>query len=265
MKTQTKLISVGAVVALVAIFFFAFGPFVVVGSGDRGVVLNWGAFQGQILEPGLHFRIPLMQQVVKVNVQTQNLEIENSQAYSRDLQVVNVKSALNYNLDPKEVGYLYAEIGLGYENKILLPALEASVKQIYAKYNAEELLSKRSAVQSEIEDTIRETMKDKHIVIAHYALVNESFSVDFENAIEQKQVAEQSALKAKNDLDRIKIEADQRIAEATAEAEAIKIQADAIKAQGGEAYVQLKTVEKWDGHLPNQMIPGQTLPFLNVK
>lgn len=83
-------------------------------------------------------------------------------------------------------------------------------------------------------------------------------------AVESKQVSQQQALKAKNDLERIKLEAEQRVAQAEAEATAIKIQAEAITQQGGEDYVNLKAVEKWDGKLPTQMIPNASLPFINL-
>lgn len=242
----------------------ALNPFVTVSAGQRGVVLNWGAFNGQILDPGLHFRIPSAQSVVKMDVQTQKLEIESSEAYSHDLQNVKIHSVVNYNLDPKEVGLIYQQYGLDAESRILQPNLEAAVKQTVAKYSAEELLSKRGEVTSEIESAFRQAIPNTFLV-TKYALVNETFSAAYEAAIEEKQVAQQNAEKADNDLKRIKIEAEQRVAQATAEAEAIKIQAEAIQQQGGASYVNLKAVEKWDGHLPNQMIPGGTLPFLNLQ
>ncbi len=239
-------------------------PFVTVAAGERGVVLTWGAFNGQILDPGLHFRIPIAQAVVKMDVQTQKLEIASSEAYSHDLQNVKIHSVVNYNLDPKEVGLIYQQYGLDAESRILRPNLEASVKQTVAKYSAEELLSKRGEVTTEIETAFRQAIPATFLV-TKYALVNETFSDAYEEAIEQKQVAHQNAEKADNDLKRIKIEAEQRVAQARAEAEAIKIQAEAIQQQGGASYVNLKAVEKWDGHLPNQMIPGGALPFLNLQ
>lgn len=239
-------------------------PFVTVSAGQRGVVLNWGAFTGRILEPGLHFRLPIAQSVVKMDVQTQKLEIASSEAYSHDLQNVKIHSVVNYNLDPKEVGIIYQQYGLEVIERILRPNLEASVKQTVAKYSAEELLSKRGEVTNEIEAAFRQAIPSAFLV-TKYALVNETFSESYEAAIEQKQVAQQYAEKADNDLKRIKIEAEQRVAQAQAEAEAIKIQAQAIQQQGGAAYVNLKAVEKWDGHLPAQMIPGGALPFLNLQ
>ncbi len=253
------IIGIACVVAI-----FILNPFVTIGAGERGVVLNWGAFNGQILDPGLHFRIPIAQTVIKMDVQTQKLEIEASEAYSHDLQNVKIHSVVNYNLDPKEVGVIYQQYGLDAESRILQPNLEAAVKQTVAKYSAEELLSKRGDVTSEIESAFRTAIPNTFIV-TKYALVNETFSDAYEAAIEQKQVAQQNAEKADNDLKRIKIEAEQRVAQATAEAEAIKIQAEAIQQQGGASYVNLKAVEKWDGHLPNQMIPGGALPFVNLQ
>ncbi|MBP9864279.1 prohibitin family protein [Patescibacteria group bacterium] len=261
---NTKII-VGLILAVVAfVIILILNPFVTVGAGERGVVLNWGAFTGNVLSPGLHFRIPIAQSVVKMDVQTQKLEIIGSEAYSRDLQNVKIHSVLNYNLDPKEVGLIYQQYGLDAEFRILQPNLEAAVKQTIAKYSAEELLTKRGEVTSEIESTFRQAVPAL-FVVTKYALVNETFSEAYEQAIEEKQVAQQYAEKADNDLKRIKIEAEQRVAQATAEAEAIKIQAEAIQQQGGASYVNLKAVEKWDGHLPAQMIPGGTLPFLNLQ
>ena len=262
MRIKSIVLIVGIVAALVLILVL--NPFVTIGAGERGVVLNWGAFNGQVLDPGLHLRIPIAQAVVKMDVQTQKLEIEASEAYSHDLQNVKIHSVVNYNLDPKEVGIIYQQYGLDAEARILQPNLEAAVKQTVAKYSAEELLSKRGEVTTEIESAFRQAIPNTFLV-TKYALVNETFSEAYEAAIEQKQVAQQNAEKADNDLKRIKIEAEQRVAQATAEAEAIKIQAEAIQQQGGASYVNLKAVEKWDGHLPAQMIPGGALPFLNLQ
>lgn len=261
----SKKLIIGFVIGFAClIVLLALNPFVTVDAGERGVVLNWGAFNGEILDPGIHFRLPIAQSVVKMDVQTQKLEIEASAAYSHDLQNVSIHSVVNYNLDPKEVGLIYQQYGLDGEARILEPNLEAAVKQTIAKYSAEEILSRRGEVTAEIESTFRQSIPPSFLV-TKYALVNETFSDAFEAAIEQKQVAQQNAEKADNDLKRIKIEAEQRVAQATAEAEAIKIQAEAIQQQGGASYVNLKAVEKWDGHLPAQMIPGGTLPFLNLQ
>ncbi len=241
--------------------------FVVISAGERGVVLTWGAISGDVMKEGLHFRIPFAQRIEKINVATRKLESTNSQAYSKDLQVVTIHSALNWNADPTAANEIYRDLRGGsdvLESKIVGPNLEVAIKQIVAKYTAEELLVYRQKIQGEIYDTVKATVAPNHAIVTNYAMIDESFSDAYEQAIERKQIAEQDALTAKNKLEQVKFEADQRVAQAEAEAKAIKIQAEAIQQQGGENYVQLKAVEKWNGVLPTYSTAGAPLPFLNV-
>jgi regulator of protease activity HflC (stomatin/prohibitin superfamily) len=262
-KILTGLLIFFAVVAVLVI-----NPFTTINAGQRGVLLRWGAFEGTVFEPGLHIVIPIMNQVVKMNVQTNKLTIEGSESYSKDLQVVNIESALLYQLDAKEVGTIYQDIGTTIEEKVIRPSLEAAIKQTIAKYTAEEILAQRAVVQAEIEAAVRISVAQSHIIVTQYAMVNEAFSPAFEAAIERKQVAEQDAKRAENELKTAKIQAEQRVAQAQAEATAIKLQSDAAN---NEKYislraleVQLEAVRKWDGKLPDTMIPGTTLPFVNI-
>lgn len=260
------LVTLGLVIAiLVAIIII--NPFTVVQAGERGVVLTWGAYNGRTLEPGLHVLIPVAQSVVRMNVRTEKLQIDESAAYSHDLQNVQISSVVNYNLDPNQVGNIYQQYGHDYEEKILYPNLEAAIKQTIAKYSAEEILSKRGDVQSEIETTFRQSVPAA-FTITKYALVNETFSEAYELAIEAKQVAQQNAEKAENELKKAKIDAESRVAQAQAEAEAIRLQSEAAN---NDKYVnlkaldiQLEAIKKWDGRLPTQMVPGSALPFINL-
>lgn len=249
-------------VVILSALALGFGSFTIVGAGERGVVLNWGAFQGQIMNPGLNFKIPLVQNVKSINVQTQSLQVDKSEAYSKDLQIVVIHSVINYNAIPERVGEFYQQYDAAFDN-LLIPRLEAAVKQTVAKYTAEELLQKRGEVQEEIEKNFSANVPNV-VQITKYSLVNEQFSQAFEEAIEKKQVAQQDAERAQNELKKVQIEAEQRVAQAKAEAEAIKIQAEAIQQQGGQAYVQLQAISKWDGKLPQQMIPGSAVPFINL-
>ena len=262
-KKVTKLIKKGVIGLVILIAILLFNPFYTIGAGERGVALTWGAFNGNISNPGIHFLIPIAQDVIKINVQTNKIEVEKSEAYSHDLQVVDIHSVINYNIDPQTVGLVYQQYGMDFESKILNPNLEASVKQTIAKYTAEELLSKREEVQNKIQDSLKNSIPTP-FVITKYALVNEAFSAEFEKAIEAKQVALQNAEKAKNELTKARIDAESRVAQAKGEAEAIKISAEAIQNQGGAAYVQLKSVEKWNGVLPTYMMGGSAVPFVNL-
>lgn len=265
-KNENNELLVGKIIihSIVGLFLLVLmlNSFTIIGAGERGVVLSFGAFNGKIFNPGLNFKIPFAQSVVKMSVRTEKIEVEKSEAYSHDLQVVDIHSVINYNLDPMAVGVIYQQYNLDFASKVLRPNLEASVKQTIAKYTAEELLSKRAEVQNQIEDSLK-TAVPPQFLITKYALVNEQFSQQFEDAIESKQVALQKAEQAKNELTKAEIDAKSRVATASGEAEAIKIQAQAVTQQGGADYVKLQWIKQWDGHLPSTML-GDSTPLVNI-
>jgi regulator of protease activity HflC (stomatin/prohibitin superfamily) len=135
---------------------------------------------------------------------------------------------------------------------------------VTAHYNSEELITKRDQVSSEILAHVRQKVAPFDIEVQGISLVNFGFSKSYQEAIEAKVIATQQKQKAEQDLERIKVEAQSRIAQAEGEAKAIAIQASAIQNQGGAAYVNLKAIEKWDGKLPQYMLGSNTTPFVNV-
>ena len=206
---------------------------------------------------------PIIQKIKKINVQTQKEQV-NATAASSDLQTVTTVVALNYHLDPNAVGKLYQEIGDDYKTKVIDPRIQDVVKATTAKHTAEQLITRREQVKDETTQLLREQLRESNIIVESVAFVNFDFSQSFNSAIEAKVTAEQNALSAKNKLEQVKYEADQRITQAKGEAEAIRIQAQAIQAQGGAEYVNLKSVEKWNGQLPTYMM-GNSVPFVNLK
>lgn len=236
-----------------------FGSFTIIQAGERGVITRWGEVD-RVLPDGLHFKIPVAEKVHTLDVRTQKVEGQQTSA-SNDLQIVSATIALNYNVRPSRAGELFEEVGIDYDNRIIQPAIAETVKASTAKYNAENLIQERSLVRDDMKLLLVEKL-EKYFDITEVSIVDFSFSQEFDNAIEAKVTAEQRALEAKNKLEQIKFEAQQRIEAATAEAEAIRIQAQAITQQGGKDYVNLKAVEKWDGKLPNQFVPGSAIPFL---
>ena len=258
-----KIIGGGIVTVILLAILLMINPFVIIDAGHRGVVLNWGAVSGEVLGEGLHWVTPISQSVQKIEVRTQKYEASAS-AYSEDTQTVDTQIVLTYHLKPEAVNTLYQELELDYESKIIAPAIQESVKAITANYTAQELIEQRAKVKDEISLIVSERLAKRDLVAEELSITNFSFKPAYEAAIEAKQVSQQEALKASNDYERIKIEADQRVAQARGEAEAIKIQAQAVNSQGGADYVQMKAIEKWDGHLPAQMIPGATVPFINL-
>jgi len=261
-----KIIKWFVIVIVVLIVISIINPFVLIGAGERGVVMNFGAVQDKIMSEGIHIRIPVVQSVEKVNVQTKKMEV-SAMAYSKDIQTVESKLALNYHLRADLVNKLWQEVGGDYESRLIDPSVQESVKAVTAKFTAQELIEQRAKVKDEIKNELLNRLT-KYFIVDEFSIIDFSFSDEYEKAVEAKQVAQQSALKAENDLQRIKTEAEQRIAQARAEAEAIKLQSDAAN---NDKYVNLKAlevqkaaIEKWNGVLPTQMIPGASLPFINL-
>jgi regulator of protease activity HflC (stomatin/prohibitin superfamily) len=234
-------------------------PFGTINAGERGVQLRFGAVTGKIFDEGLYFRIPLVDRVIPMDVKILKEQLVATAA-SKDLQSVNSSVALNYHIDPKRVAQVYQEVGLGYAERLIDPALQESVKASTAKYTAEELITKREAVREEIKSHLREKLESRGILVDDFNIVDFQFSRSFDQAIENKVTAEQQALAAKNKLEQIKFEAEQKIAEARGKAEALRIESEALKSN--PQVLQLRALEKWDGRLPT--VSGGAIPFIDV-
>jgi len=253
------------IVIIVLFLIFVFKPWVQVGAGERGIVQNFGAVQDVVLGEGIHFKIPIMQTVAMMDVKIQK-EVTDAAASSSDLQDVDLSVALNYHIIPNKANLVYQTIGVDFKERIIDPAIQEVMKAVSARYTAEELITKRPAVSEEIQIGLTERLLESHISVDAFSIISFSFSQTFTDAIEDKQTAEQNALKAKRDLDRIKVEAEQTIAAATAEAEALRLQKmnispDLIELRKIEA--NLKAIEKWNGILP-QVTGAGAIPFIGV-
>lgn len=248
-------LGLGVFIALILLI----GSFTTVQPGEKALIIRFGTIRS-VLEPGISMKAPLIDKVIKLDVQTQKLETEATAA-SKDLQNTTARIAVNYQLEPGNEKLLYSTIGLNYENTILSPAVQESVKAATAKYTAEELITKREAVREEIKKNLKDRLTDRYIIVSDVNIINFAFSESFNEAIEAKVTAEQQALASKNKLEQTKYEADQRVVQAKAEAEAIRIQSDALKENRG--LVDLEAVKKWNGVLPTYM-SGSAVPFLNL-
>jgi regulator of protease activity HflC (stomatin/prohibitin superfamily) len=260
-KKMIKRVILGIVIFLGAITLFS--SFAIITAGKRGVVLNFGAVSNRIMEEGFNFKIPYFQTVKKLDITIQKEEVMATAA-SKDLQTVSTKIALNYHISANQVNILWQSVRGEYKSVIIDPAIQEAIKASTAKYTAEELITKRSEVKDVVKLLLSERLAREFIIVDELSIVDFDFSKSFNDAIEAKVTAEQSALAAKNKLEQVKFEAEQRITQAKGEAEAIRIQAQAIQNQGGAAYVNLKAIEKWDGKTPIYML-GESIPFLNIK
>lgn len=245
--------------------WFIMSSYFIINPGERGIVVVMGTMNDTIYDEWLHFKIPFFSTIIKTNIQTQKFESDADSA-SKDLQSITTRIAVNGRIDEKAVRTIYRDLG-GDEmvaNKVVNPSVQEAVKSVTAKYTAEELITKRTLVSSEIKTILVEKLSKYGIIVGDVNMVNFNFSSDFNQAIERKVKAEQEALAEKNKLETVKYQAQQTIEQAKAEAESIKIQAEAIQSQWWAAYVNLKWIEKRNGQLPATSLGSSNGVMLNL-
>lgn len=246
---------------LVPLVILVLESFTIVPAGHMGVQVTMGTVNPVALDAGVHFVNPISA-VKEVDVRLQRATMEGASASTKDLQQVHTDITTNYRLSGDKVASIYKDFGLNVVDKVLAPSINEAFKSVTAHYTSEELITKRDEVSQSILQHVKEKVAQFDISIESVSLVNFGFSPDYQHAIEQKVIATQATLKAEQDLKRVTVEAQSRVAQAEGEAKAIAIQAQAIQTSGGANYVQLKAIEKWDGKLPNTM--AGTVPFVNV-
>ncbi len=213
------------------------GSFTTVPAGYRGVVIRFSAITGGILGEGLQTKVPFIDSVEKMSVQTQKYEAD-SLAVTNDLQDVSTTIALNWHLDPGMAAEVYRTLGLEFIDRIAAPAIQETIKQVTAKFNAEDLILRRDEVKAAITESLSARLFERGIITETVSITNFQFSETFTAAIESKVAAEQAVLEATNKLERVKVEAlqaqaaakgeaDARIARAIGEAEYIRVVTEA--------------------------------------
>lgn len=258
-KKIKKLVIIGVIVFFVAIV--SFSCFTVVGAGQTGVITTFGAVSDKVLSEGIHFKIPFAQQVIQMNNRTQKTEASGT-ASSNDLQIVSYVVAVNYRVNNTSSASLFKNVGMDYQNVVIVPAIQESIKAVSAQYTAEELITKRQTVGEAIKAALSEKINSYGITVEIFNIVNFDFSEEFNAAVEAKQTAQQNALKAEQDLARIEVEAKQKVTQAQAEAESIKLIQDALASSPD--YIDYVKWSKWDGKLPSVMGDSDILLDMNA-
>ena len=223
-------------------------------AGHTGVVTRFGAVDQQVLSEGLHVVLPFVTRVVDINNQVMKAEVTSNSA-SQDLQTVNSTVALNYRIDSQSAASVYQNIGVNYENVVVIPAIQEAVKSVMAQYTAEELITMRQTVGNEMQQNISEKLAPYGFSTESVNIVDFQFSEEFNAAIEAKQTAQQNALKAEQDLARVKVEAEQAITQAQAEAESYRLKSQELT----DEMIMMEFIDKWDGKLPTVVSDGQAL------
>ena len=255
----------GIAIALLVLVVLG-GSMGTVGAGQQGVLLRFGAVTPTIFDEGLYFKVPFVNQVVLMSTQIQKYTATATSS-SKDLQEVSTEVTLNFQLDATQVGEIYRTMRRQYENRIIQPYIQEAIKSVTANYNAEELITERPAVKSELQTFVTERLAPLGMNVVELSITDFQFSAAFQQAIEAKVTAVQQALEAENALARVEFEAEQEIAKARAEAEGLRLQKQQITSQLLELRqieVQGRAVEKWNGVMPQVVTSGGPVPMLDV-
>lgn len=244
-KKGTRNIIIAIIIAVFALIV-VFSCITVIPAGHKGVLMNMGAVSENVMNEGINFKAPFVQSVQIVDTRVKKLESSGNASASKDLQSITSSIAVNYRVDSDSVAKLYQNLGMNYEDTVISPAISECMKAITSQYTAEELITKRTQVSSAMKEFLQEKLESKYITIDSFNVIDFEFSDAFNKAIEEKQIAEQNALKASYDLKRIETEAQQTIKKAEGEAEAMKIKNQQIT----ENIIQMEMIDKWDGKMP---------------
>ncbi len=282
MKKSTTVKLVIAGVILIALIILSVFVTTTVPTGHTGVVVTFGHVEDYVLSEGLHFKLP-WQQVIKVDNRAQKVNL-TFQAFSSDIQQVNIICSLNFSVNKETSQNLYKNVGVNYYSTVVEPRIHENVKSIITKYSAENLIQSRETLSTQAKELLVPEMKVYGIEVINVSIEDIDFTDVFTNAVESKQVAEQSKLQATIEQEQKNMEqkadAERRVVAAEADAAVAKIQADAdayaVEVQAkAEAEANKKVSESltdllvkynealnWNGELPQIVGSDAVLPIL---
>lgn len=278
---------------LLAVLCVAIGCVKTVPTGATGIVTTFGKVEDETLDAGVHFMAP-WKKVINMDNRTQKESLELS-CFSSDIQEVAVKYTINYQINKKNAQNIYKNIGTAYFEKIVQPKALEAVKGVFAKYNAENLVSSRATLSQQIEGVLVAELDGYNIEITATSIEDIDFTDAFTDAVEAKQVAEQNKLKAMTEQEQQNLEAkaaaerqvvkaqadaDAAVLAAKADAEVAKIQADSAEYQGQKDgaimsnigkqlntypdLIQYYYIKQWDGKMPQTMLGEDSSTFLDI-
>ena len=269
-----------AVLLLIALM----GSWYTVNETERGVLLRNGALVG-VVEPGLSFKIPLIETVKRISVQSNATTYQGLQAYSKDQQTATLNVSVSWHVVPAEVGKVYMQYQDldGLVSRLISRQVPTQVENVFGQYNAVSAVQNRGKFVADVSKAIKDSIAGP-VVIDGVQVENIDFSDDYERSIALRMKAEVEVktreqmlateqVEAQIVVTRAQADADSKVAQAKADAEATRLrgsaEADAIKAKtlalsSNPALIELTKAERWDGKLPTTVLPNGTLPFIDA-
>ncbi|MEB3342058.1 prohibitin family protein [Okeania sp.] len=256
--------------ALSVILLIGFNSFVIINPGQAGVLSILGKARDGALLEGIHFKPPLISQVDVYDVTVQKFEVPG-QSSTKDLQELSASFAINFRLDPLQVVKIRREQGTlqNLVAKVIAPQTQESFKIAAARRTVEEAITKREELKSDFDTALGERLDKYGIIVLDTSVIDLTFSPEFARAVEDKQIAEQKAQRAVYIAREAEQEAEAEINRAKGKAEAQKLLAETLKAQGGELVLQKEAIEAWrqgGSQMPRVLImngeKSQGVPFI---
>ena len=265
METKSKVIIGVVIVALVIGLILFFASTAIVPTGHIGVVTLYSKVQEKYLDAGFHMIKPFVEDVHAIDIRTQKYQgtVEGS---AKDLQIVNVTMSINYQIKPEKASELYAKVGKNYNDTILNPALQSGLKAAIAKFTAEEMITKRSEVANAITEELNSRL-DEYFLITAVNLENIGFTDEFNKAVEAKTTNQQKAEAEKAQVEIIKVQNEQKINTAEAEAKVRELQSQSVTEKSLEQLrleIQREMIQKWDGKTPVTMLGENPFATRNI-
>ncbi|MCL5961461.1 MAG: prohibitin family protein [Chloroflexi bacterium] len=271
-KRQSTMQLVGCTTVAVVALLFVIGIFMsgfVVTAGNVGVVTTFGRVEPGVLYPGFHLRLPFVNQIHQIDVRVQPHPFKEIDAASMEQQSVKLTGMMNYHLDPAQANDLYQRVGLDFATKVIDPAFSDFIKEVVPQYRAAEILQKRDEVRRYTKEKLAQNLERYGIIVDDIYISNIAFSPEYQQAIEQKQTAQQNVgreeqmlaqkeIQAKQKLVDAKADADSSIERARGEAESNRVRAQSITPE----LIRYLETTKWDGKLPQ--VAGGATPLVSI-
>jgi len=257
----------GKLMAAFSVFAFAvvmLGAFFIVSPGEVAIKARLGKIVDSY-EEGLHFKAPLVESIIKFSIQIQRADIK-TQAFSKDLQTMNVHLVVNHRIQKGTVVSVYRNLGPHYVDTVVEPTVQEIFKSIAAKFSAERIIADRNLLVEEINKDAKDKLMKQEIIVTDISVVDLDFTDQFLKAVEDKQVADQQAQMAGKLVEKAKRDAEQQIAKSRGEAEALRMQREQVTPaliELRKVDAQLKAIEKWNGVLPGYV--GAGVPFISIE
>lgn len=269
MKNQYSWQTITLAMVAAVLVLISLNAYVIINPGQAGVLSILGKARDGALLEGIHLKPPLVSQVDIYDLTVQKFEVP-AQSSTKDLQDLSASFAINFRIDPLQVVEVRRKQGTlqNIVSKIIAPQTQESFKVAAARRTVEEAITKRQELKQDFDTALGERLDKYGIIVLDTSVVDLTFSPEFAKAVEEKQIAEQRAQRAVYVAREAEQDAQAEINHAQGKAEAQRLLAETLKAQGGQLVLQKEAIEAWregGAQMPNVLVMGDKsngVPFL---